>query len=77
MATDNFKVDLVCGKRTVTKTKDSMATDGEGNYFVCFDTADLGVGKVTAVVTAYIPDADFPDGLRTEVQKLDIGTIRE
>ena len=77
MTSGNFKVDLVCGKNVITKTKDSIATDGEGNYYVCFDTADLGVGKVTAIVTAYVPDADFPDGLRTSVQKLDIGVIRE
>lgn len=46
--------------------KSSMFTE-EGNWFFTFNTEDLGIGKVKAVVTATITDSDFPNGVRKEV----------
>ena len=33
------------------------------------DTAELGTGDYIVTTIAYVPDEDFDDGLRTEVQK--------
>jgi hypothetical protein len=41
----------------------------EDNYLLCVETPDalrIGRGKINAEITAYIPDSDFSDGLRTE-----------
>lgn len=77
MAEDDFNV--VIQRRNVKKVfnKSDMVVDGEGNYYVCFDTAEFGVGTISAVVTAYVPDTDFPDGLRTEVYATDLVTINK
>lgn len=67
MSDFNFSVELIGSTGTVTVGKSSMPVDSDGNYYLCFDTKDLGVGKVKAVVTALINDQDFPSGIRKEV----------
>ena len=67
MSDFDFNVELVGSTGTVTIDKASMPVDSEGNYYLCFDTKDLGVGKVKAVVTALINDSDFQGGIRKEV----------
>ena len=67
MSDFDFNVELVGSTGTVTTDKASMPVDSEGNYYLCFDTKDLGVGKVKAVVTALINDSDFETGVRKEV----------
>ena len=67
MSDFDFNVELIGSAGTVTVYKASMPVDSEGNYHLCFDTADLGVGRVKAVVTALISDQDFPGGIRKEV----------
>lgn len=41
--------------------------NGTREFYVPVDTAELGVGEITADLVAYIPDTDFSDGLRTEI----------
>ena len=67
MSDFDFSVKLECGDQSVTVLKSEMPTDRDGNYYLCFSTTDLGVGKVKAIITAEIPDTDFSGGFRTEV----------
>lgn len=76
MADDDFEVKLVRGSKSITITKDRMIVDGQGQYYICFDSADLGPGLVTAVVVAHVPDLDFPDGFRNEIQMVDLVNIK-
>lgn len=63
----DFEVETYCSpkKAIVTKKSETIRID-ENNYAVLVDTAIVGAGELKCKVTAYIPDADFPDGLRTE-----------
>ena len=67
MSDFDFDVELIGSAGSLTISKASMPVDSEGNYYLCFDTKDLGVGKVKAVVTARINDQDFPNRIRKEV----------
>jgi len=67
MSDIGFDVRLVCGERSITVKKSEMPVDRDGKFYLCFDTKQLGVGRVDAVVTAYIEDSDFKDGQRREV----------
>ena len=67
MADIDFDVRLLCGDRSLSVSKSEMPVDRDGKFYLCFDTRRLGIGRVKAVVTATIPDSDFPDGLRREV----------
>lgn len=48
---------------------DCILTD-EGDYVVLVDTDKLGVGDVMVKATFFIPDADFPDGKRKDVVRI-------
>ena len=57
--------------RKVVLKKEEMIKADDDNYVACVDSAKLGVGKVMCRVTAYIPDADFEEGIRKEVETAD------
>ncbi len=63
------KEDLVVETETATVNNEEVETT---NYYLCFDTKDFGKGVITAIITAHVPDADFDDGIRDEVDKFDL-----
>ena len=71
METDDFTVTIKRGTKQRVFAKNELVHLDE-YYYVCFDTAEFGSGMIQAIVTAYVPDADFPDGLRTEVFAMDL-----
>lgn len=69
-------IDFTCNffiytNRKITIKKEVMIKVDDDNYVACFDSTQLGIGKIMCRVTAYIPDADFEDGLRTEIETVD------
>ena len=67
---DDFTVDIRRGAKMLHFEKDDLVVDENGKYYVCFDTTELGGGIIEAIITAFVPDEDFDDGIRTEVVKL-------
>lgn len=68
---DDWTVTIMRGPKEIVFTKEDLVYDStEDQWYVCFDSAFFGSGDVYAVVTAYVPDGDFEDGLRTEVTKV-------
>ena len=70
MAEDDFSVDILGSRTRVHFDKEDLVVDENDQYYVCFDTAELGDGIIDAVITAFVPDEDFDDGVRTEKVKL-------
>ena len=55
--------------RKVVIPKSRMKKVDDDNYLVIVNSIDamrIGKGKINAEITAFIPDSDFDDGLRTE-----------
>lgn len=75
MVDDDFTVTLKRGSTQHTFSKNDLVRDGEDNFYVCFDSSEFGKGVIDAIVTAYVPDSDFDDGLRTEVYKFKLINI--
>jgi len=69
MADDDFKVVIKNTKKSVTIPKSDMILDENENYLFTVDTGFMGTGEYWITTIAYVPDDDFDDGLRTEVQK--------
>jgi hypothetical protein len=70
----NFDVEVYCSpKKVITAAKNEMKRVDEDNYIVLVDTDVVGTGDLKCRITAYIPDADFGDAIRTEVQIVDTG----
>lgn len=69
MLEDNFYILLKNNMRKITITKDDLIYDDqEQTWYLCFDSSELGVGDITMVVYAEVPDIDF-EGSRTEVYR--------
>lgn len=77
MGRDDFEVLLEGGEGSVLLHKEDMVHDENNKWYICFDTKDLGVGLIRATVTAHVPDDDFEDGIRDEVDKYVIADIRD
>ena len=59
----------VYANRKVVIPKSKMKKVDDDNYIVAVNSIDamrIGKGKVHAEITAFIPDSDFDDGVRTE-----------
>ena len=70
MNDDDFEVKLSWGLmgQSMNITKDQMFSNGRDGWFFIFDTSPM-IGPITAECTYYVPDGDYPDGLRTEVDR--------
>lgn len=70
----DFSTEFYCSaKRVLTVKKENAIRLDENNYLFRVDTEEVGAGDLKCKVTAYIPDQDFDDGLRTEVVGVDTG----
>lgn len=70
----DYTTEVYCSQRrkiTIPKA-DAIYIDDE-NFVVCVDSSILGIGTIVCKVIAHIPDADFQDGIRTEVVAINTG----
>ena len=74
MESYNFNVEIYTfPSKVLTFNKSDATRVDANNYIVLVDTSLLGAGEVKCKVTAYIPDDDFKDGLRTEIAVTNTG----
>lgn len=71
----NLELSTPFSAQTVKINKQDMVRTDADNYIAIADTTHLGKGEVKAVLTAYIPDGDMPDRLRTEVVSRYTGVV--
>ena len=57
--------------------RDDLAKDDEGNFYVCFSTSEFGSGLYMITVIAHVPDNDFEDGFREEVENIALINIKK
>lgn len=53
--------------------KSNMTKIDNDNYMVLLDTKDLGIGTVKMTIKVLVPDSDFNDGYRTEIETVNTG----
>ena len=70
-----FFFTIYCGGKTLTVLKSELVYDGT-DWYLCLDTSGFNSGTITITTKAFIPDADFPDGLRTEIDKRTLGILK-
>jgi hypothetical protein len=63
--------------KKVRIAKVDMMRVNADNYLAVVDSAKTGAGELHARVVVYLPDADMPDGKRTEVVNLDTDIVVE
>ena len=63
-----FKCEFyVNANKSVTLEKKDMIQVDDDNYIALVDTAKTGYGKIKMMIECEVPDGDFPDHLRKEV----------
>lgn len=77
MLDDDFRIILQCGSKEIVFEKADCIIDEDQNFFIVIDTSLLKRGDVYAITYAYVPDEDCPDGIRTEVDKQLLFTIKK
>ena len=70
MNEDNFCVKLTYGmlSKELIITKEQMISNDLDEWFFMFDTTGM-VGRIKAECSFDVPDSDYPDGFRTEVDR--------
>ena len=70
MEDNDFSVKLIYGYRrtTVEILKNQMFQGPDSKYYFTFDTDGMA-GRITAICTWRVPDADCPDGYREETNE--------
>lgn len=65
----DFQAEFFCfSSRRVVVKKQDMRRENENKYVASISTKDLGTGTLKCLVTRHIPDADFNNGMRTDVK---------
>ena len=78
MDDDDFKVILrnSFGTKKVEIEKSQMLKSGDDGYIFTFSTDDVGTNEIIMTTIAYVPDSDFDDGIRTEVERFVLCIIK-
>lgn len=70
----DFTAEFYC-TRSITILKKDMVRIDENNYIAVIDSKKIGKGSIKMRITVNIPDADIPDGIRTEIYTEDLNII--
>lgn len=76
---DDYEIDFYCGDNPPLHFNKSDMKEGlDGDYYLLIDTEEknLKPGVMRMVITAYIPDNDFHDHTRKEVESISLGPLR-
>lgn len=78
MEDDDFVISLLKGRNVVKEySKTDLVLDFDGTYLLCIDTTEVGVGSFDIAVMAKIPDTHFEDGFRTEIERVELMTVKK
>ena len=75
METDDWRITVTRRDKSVVFTKENAVNDGE-QWYICLDSSEIGVGTVFIIFEAFVPDGDFPDGIRREVERYELIRIK-
>ena len=75
MERDDFTITAKCGNKKAVYKKSDMIIDEDRNYYVLIDTSIFKPGDLYAITEVEVPDSDFEDGKRTEVDRIKLTTL--
>ena len=76
MDEDDWTITVARGNKTIVFDANSAIRDNEGQWYICFDSAFFGPGRMTITFDASVPDEDFDEGIRHEIQRYDLINIK-
>ena len=76
MDDDNYVCTLCCGSKRVEVKKDDIVEGEKGQKYMLIDTKQFPSGTLRWVVTASVPDSDYVEGYRNEVEAKDLCILK-
>lgn len=74
---NRYDIDFYCGDNLPKHyTQDDIKNGIDGNYYLLIDTEGMTPGVMSMVISAYIPDNDFDDNERKEIESISLGPLR-
>lgn len=68
-------VEKTFNKSDLIEETTTVGNEERHNFYLCFDSDLFERGVLTCIVKAFVPDTDFPNGIRVEIDKFDITII--
>lgn len=76
MDEDDWTITVTRGNKSIVFTPDNAVQDEDGQWYICLDSSALGPGEMYIIFDASVPDEDFEDGIRHEIQKYKLINIK-
>lgn len=73
---DNYDITFYCGSTEMHFNQDDVISR-DGKFYLPIPAASLQPGLVKMVITAYVPDSDFPGSVRKEVAVHNLGRLKK
>ena len=75
MDTDPWVITVTRGNKSVVFTPENSINDG-GQWYICLDSSEIGPGEAYITFDAFVPDDDFDEGIRHEIQKYKLVNLK-
>lgn len=72
---DNYDIDFYCGDQHLAFNQDDVISNG-GKFYLAIPTSSMSPGMLRMVITAYVPDTDFPGNIRKEIAVQNLGFLK-
>ncbi len=77
MNDDDWTITVTRGNKSIVFDRDTAVyDDGDDQWYICINSSELGPGELFITFDAYVPDEDFDDGIRHEIQKYRLINIK-
>ena len=83
MDEDDWTITVTRGNKSIVFTPDNAihevtetGGDETSQWYICIDSSELGPGEMYIIFDAFVPDEDFDSGIRHEIQKYRLITVK-
>ena len=73
---DEYQIEFICGSYTHTYTQDDIVKGADGCHYLLIPTSSLAPGVMKMIITVFVPDGDFLNGVRKEVESIVLGPLK-
>lgn len=77
MDEDDFTIYIMKGRNIVKEYAKSDLRVENGTYLLCINTEEIGLGSFDVAAKAEVPDDHFPDGFRTEIERVQVFNVKK
>lgn len=77
MDDDDFVVYIMKGRNVIKEYAKSDLVVEDDTWLLCIDTEEIGLGSFDVAAKAYVPDDHFPDGIRTEIERVQVFNVKK